>query len=88
MALDAYGNVVATFAGYGIQQFVLASSSWKVITPFNPTICAGASQTFTVNPSGGTPGYTFLWIDGSTGTTFTTNASGTYPISILCFHSL
>ena len=52
------------------------------VTPPSAAICAGGSQTFTVNPSGGTPGYTFLWSDGSTGTSITTNATGTYSVTV------
>jgi len=52
------------------------------VTPSSAAICAGGSQTFTVNPSGGTPGYTYLWSDGSTGSTLTTNAAGTYSVTV------
>src|SRR6202041_3707372 len=40
VALDAYGNVIASFVGYGIQQYALATNSWKIITPFTPTTFA------------------------------------------------
>ena len=52
------------------------------VSPASATICAGGSQTFTVTPSGGTPGYTYLWSDGSTGSTLTTNAAGTYSVTV------
>ncbi len=52
------------------------------VTPPSPAICAGGSLTFTVNPSGGAPGYTYLWSDGSTGSTLTTNAAGLYSVTV------
>src|SRR5208337_2506878 len=52
------------------------------ITPSNAVICAGSSQTFTVTPSGGTPGYTYLWSDGSTGASLATNAAGAYSVTV------
>jgi len=52
------------------------------ITPPSAAICAGGSQMFAVNPTGGTPGYTYLWSDGSTGTSITTNAAGTYSVTV------
>jgi hypothetical protein len=52
------------------------------ISPPSATICAGGSQTFVVNPTGGTPGYTYLWSDGTTGASLTTNAAGTYSVTV------
>jgi polygalacturonase len=52
------------------------------VVPPSAAICAGGSQTFTVNPSGGTPGYTYLWSDGTTGTSITTNGAGTYSVTV------
>ena len=52
------------------------------VSPSSAAVCAGGSQTFTVTPSGGTPGYTYLWSDGSTGSTLTTNAAGTYSVTV------
>jgi T5SS/PEP-CTERM-associated repeat protein len=52
------------------------------VSPANAAICAGDTQTFTVIPSGGTPGYAFLWSDGSTGSSITTNAAGTYSVTV------
>jgi len=52
------------------------------VSPSNATICAVGSQIFTVTPSGGTPGYTYLWSNGSTGTSITTNVAGTYSVTV------
>src|SRR5439155_4634478 len=46
------------------------------------TICAGGSQTFTVNPSGGAAPYTFLWNTGATTSNITVSTAGTYSVTV------
>jgi len=82
-------TVVATDAGTGCISSMSGSASVTInpapnctVSPTNAVICAGGSQAFTVNPSGGTPGYTYLWSDGSTGVSITTNAAGTYSVTV------
>ncbi len=82
-------TVVATDAGTGCISSMAGSATVSInptpscsVTPPSPSICAGGSLTFTVNPSGGAPGYTYLWSDGSTGSTLTTNAAGLYSVTV------
>ena len=53
-----------------------------MVTPSTAAICAGGAQAFTVNPSGGTLPYTYLWSDGTTGASITTNVAGTYTVTV------
>ncbi len=82
-------TVVATNATTGCTASMSGSATVTInptpscsVTPASAAICVGGSQTFTVTPSGGTPGYTYLWSDGSTGTSLTTNAAGTYSVTV------
>src|SRR5439155_7774861 len=52
------------------------------VTPSSATICAGGSQTFTVNPSGGVAPYTFLWNTGATTSNITVSSGGTYSVTV------
>jgi hypothetical protein len=52
------------------------------VSPSTATICAGGSQIFTVNPSGGTPGYTYLWNTGATTSNITAVTAGTYSATV------
>ncbi len=81
--------VVATDGGTGCISTMGGSATVTInptpsctVSPTSATICAGGSQTFTVNPGGGTPGYTYLWSDRTTGLSITTNAAGTYSVTM------
>jgi hypothetical protein len=52
------------------------------VSPSTAAICAGGSQTFTANPTGGTPPYTFLWNTGATTQSITASTAGTYTVTI------
>jgi hypothetical protein len=83
-------TIVADNATAGCSSIIMSGSATVTInptpscsvSPASAAVCAGGSQTFTVNPSGGTPGYTYLWSDGSTGSTLTTNTAGTYSVTV------
>jgi len=47
-----------------------------------PSTCGSNDGTATVTPSGGTPGYTYLWSDGQTTSTATGLAGGTYSVTV------
>ncbi len=79
VATDGTTGCISSMAGSATVTINLIPSC--TVTPLSPSICAGGSLTFTVNPSGGTPGYTYLWSDGSTGSTLTTNAAGLYSVT-------
>lgn len=51
------------------------------VTPATAAVCIGGSQTFTVNPSGGTGPYTFSWSgpNGHTGTTPSNTVNNAQP---------
>ena len=83
------GNVMVTPANANGCTGILSSQAVTVnptlscsVSPSSAAICAGGSQIFTVTPSSGTPGYTYLWGDGSTGTSITTNTAGTYSVTV------
>ncbi len=48
----------------------------------NVTVSGGNDGTATVTPSGGTPGYTYLWSDGQTTATATNLTAGTYTVTV------
>jgi len=68
--------------GSGILPVTVNPTPSCTVVPSSAAICADGSQTFTVNPSGGSPGYTYLWSDGTTGASITTNAAGTYSVTV------
>lgn len=45
-------------------------------------VCGQSNGTATVNPSGGTPGYNYLWSNGQTTPTATGLASGNYSVTV------
>ena len=45
-------------------------------------ICSGSSTVFTANPSGGTPGYTYLWSNSATTQSITVSTTGTYFVTV------
>jgi len=47
-----------------------------------PSTCGSNDGTATVTPSGGTPGYTYLWSDGQTNATATGLTGGTYTVTV------
>ncbi|REK49473.1 MAG: T9SS C-terminal target domain-containing protein, partial [Bacteroidetes bacterium] len=51
-------------------------------TSTTPANCGSTDGTATVNPTGGTPGYTYLWSDGQTTQTATNLAVGSYSVTI------
>ena len=60
----------ASLTGYSSTTEVIVNSALSAgaITPSNPTIKIGASQTLTANPSGGTTPYTYQWYSGTSST--------------------
>lgn len=52
------------------------------VTPASAAICSGTSQMFTCNPSGGTPGYSYLWSSGETTAAITKSTAGIYTCSV------
>jgi PKD repeat protein len=48
----------------------------------DPENCGLANGTATVNATGGTPGYTYLWSDGQTTATATGLTAGTYTVTV------
>ncbi len=54
-----------------------------IISSYTNTTCNGGSDgSATVAPSGGTPGYTYLWSDGSSTATATNLSAGNYVVTI------
>lgn len=59
-----------------------------IISSYTNTTCNGGSDgSATVAPSGGTPGYTYLWSDGSSTATATNLSAGNYIVTITDSHS-
>jgi hypothetical protein len=52
------------------------------VSPPSAAICAGGSQEFCANATGGTPGYTYLWSSGETSQCITKSAAGTYTCTV------
>lgn len=52
------------------------------VTPINALCSGGNSGSATANPSGGTPGYTYVWDNGQLTQTATGLASGTYTVTV------
>src|SRR5207247_1513586 len=50
------------------------------------TVNGGSDGTATANPSGGTPGYTFLWSTSATTQTITGLTAGTYTVTVTDSH--
>jgi len=50
------------------------------------TITGGSNGIATANPSGGTPGYTFVWSTGATTQTITGRTAGTYTVTVTDSH--
>ncbi|MBX7108056.1 MAG: T9SS type A sorting domain-containing protein [Chitinophagales bacterium] len=53
----------------------------------NVTITGGNDGTATANPSGGTPGYTYVWSNGQTTQTATGLIAGTYTVTVSDAHN-
>ncbi|MBI4931763.1 MAG: PKD domain-containing protein [Bacteroidetes bacterium] len=51
-------------------------------TSFTNELCGQSNGTATVSPSGGTPGYNFLWSNGQIASTATGLAAGNYSVTI------
>jgi gliding motility-associated-like protein len=51
-----------------------------------PSFCGQANGQITVNPSGGTSPYTFLWSNGQTTQTIINLTAGTYSVTVTDFH--
>lgn len=78
----------ASLTGYSSTTEVVVNSALSAgsVTPSNPTIKIGASQTLTANPSGGTTPYSYQWYGGSSSTCTSNSAisgatSSTYSAS-------
>lgn len=52
------------------------------ISPATAAICNGASVTLTASPSGGNPPYTYAWTTGSSVSTTSVSAVGTYSVTV------
>lgn len=53
-----------------------------IIASTNPLCNGAADGTATVTPSGGTPGYTYLWSNGQTTATATNLIAGSYQVTV------
>jgi hypothetical protein len=47
-----------------------------------PSVCGACDGSIMIQPSGGTPNYTFNWSNGSTNDTLTALCAGTYSVII------
>ncbi|MFZ7144954.1 MAG: T9SS type A sorting domain-containing protein, partial [Bacteroidota bacterium] len=75
---------VTDFNGCSANLIVTLTQPMKVegSTTSVSTSCAGNDGSATVNPTGGTGSYTYLWSDGQTTQTATNLSSGTYTVTI------
>ncbi|HRH57976.1 MAG TPA: Ig-like domain-containing protein, partial [Chitinophagales bacterium] len=65
------------------QGLVLFVNTLSATTSFTNTGCQGSKEgTITITPKNGTPGYTFLWNDGSTTQNRTGLGEGNYSVTI------
>lgn len=71
------GTSVAT-----VNVTVISSFSAIVTAQTNVACNGGNTGSLTVTPSGGTPGYTYLWSNGSTGATNTGLIAGVYTCTV------
>jgi len=51
-------------------------------TNTSPAACGSSNGSASVNVNGGTPGYSYLWSDGSTGSSINSIASGSYDVTV------
>ncbi len=72
---DANGCIYKTYA-------TITQPTPVIVTVPPDTICIGQSATLTATASGGTPGYTYLWNNNSTGASFTSNATVTTAYNV------
>lgn len=73
------------FAGSGVNGgglFCQGAANLALTFTTNLTCTAPNSGTATVNPTGGTPPYTYLWSDGQTTQTATGLSAGTYDVTV------
>lgn len=67
-----------------IDTFEIIEPTQILINPIvvNPSCNGNCNGSITLNPTGGTPGYTVLWSNGSTSTTLNNLCAGTYVATI------
>jgi hypothetical protein len=56
------------------------------VDPATAEICSTETQQFCAVPTGGTPGYTYLWSTGSTDACITVSDAGTYTVTVTDFN--
>ena len=89
--LDGSGTIIASGSG----NFGFLASHYFETSGTNPctgltlstpsttsTTCSQADGTASIQASGGTPGYTYLWADGQTTSTATALLAGSYSVTI------
>jgi gliding motility-associated-like protein len=64
-------------------QMVIFFNTPVIVTPvYTPIACYGGSTNITLNVSGGTSPYTYLWNSGSTASSVTAAVAGTYSVTV------
>jgi gliding motility-associated-like protein len=84
LAAGTYTVTVTDVNGCTVQQTVTITqpAAIAINTSSTQTNCIGSNGTATSTPSGGTPGYTYLWNNGQTTQTATALAAGTYTVVV------
>jgi hypothetical protein len=85
LAAGNYSVTVTDANGCTAMQSVKITEPQQLTSSVNPEsvlICAGSSEAFTVNPSGGTSPYTYLWSNGATTQSINVSAAGVYSVTI------
>jgi gliding motility-associated-like protein len=79
-----YTCTITDQSGCTVVQLVTITSPTAISVPASSTAasCGNTNGTATVNPSGGTGPYTFLWNNSQTGSTATALAGGTYNVIV------
>jgi len=84
LGAGAYTCTITDASGCSVTQTVTITEPAAITgtTSSTQTGCTTATGTATSNPSGGTPGYTYLWNNGQTASTATGLSIGTYTVTV------